>query len=113
MVKYFSQICLYFSVITVMVGLAVFVKNDYVITVIYLGIIMTSVTIKKERIDLPILATGFSGTLIGEYLFISTGIETFNRTSLLGIMPLWLPFLWSYICLAAKRVFWMVIKEHL
>lgn len=95
-----------------MVSLAVFVKNDYVTTVIHLGIIMAFVTIKKERADLPILAIGFSGTLIGEYLFISTGIERFNRTTLLGIMPLWLPFLWSFIFLSIKRVFWMLIKEN-
>lgn len=96
-----------------MIGSAVFIKNDYIVAVIYLGVILISVTVKKERADLLILAVGFLGTLIGEYLFISTGIETFNRVSFLGILPLWLPFLWSYIFLATKRVFWMLIKEYL
>jgi hypothetical protein len=38
-----------------------------------------------------------------EYLFISTGVETFNRNSLFGIMPLWLPLLWAYAFVAIKR----------
>lgn len=112
MVKYISKILLYFLVIVIMISFVVFIKNDYILTVIYLGIIIASITLKKERTDLLVLIVGFLGTLIGEYLFISTGIETFSRTSLLGIMPLWLPFLWSYIFLAMKRVFWMLVKEY-
>lgn len=112
MVKYLPQICLYFLIIITMTGLAVFIKNDYTITIIYLGIIVTSISAKRERADLLILAVGFLGTLIGEYLFISTGIETFNRISFLGIMPLWLPFLWSYIFLAMKRIFWILVKDY-
>ena len=104
--------CLYLFIIITMVGLAVFIKNDYILTIIYSGVIVASITIKRERTDLLILTVGFLGTLIGEYLFISTGIETFNRTSFMGILPLWLPFLWSYIFLAMKRVFWMLVKEY-
>ena len=111
--KYFPQICLYFITIVIMIGLVGFVENDYVLSIIYLGIITTAIVVKRERTDLPILTVGFLGTLIGEYLFISTGVEIFNRTSLLGIMPLWLPFLWSYIFLAMKRVCWMLVKEYL
>jgi len=113
MAKDFLQICLYFLVIVAMVGLVVFVKNDSVLTVIYSGIIVATITIKKERADLLILMVGFLGALIGEFLFIRTGIETFNRTSFMGIMPPWLPFLWGYIFLAMKRVFWMLVKEYI
>lgn len=113
MVKYIPKILLYFFVIVIMISFVVFIKNDYVLTIIYLSIIVASITLKKERTDLLVLIVGFLGTLIGEYLFINTGIETFSRTSLLGIMPLWLPFLWSYIFLAMKRVFWMLVKEYL
>ncbi|MBI4158554.1 MAG: DUF2878 family protein [Candidatus Yanofskybacteria bacterium] len=113
MIKNLPQILLYLAVIVIMIGLPTFIKNDYFLTVIYLGVIIASVTIKKERADMLVLAVGFLGTSIGEYLFISTGIETFNRTSFLGVMPLWLPFLWGYIFLSIKRVFWMLVKKHL
>jgi hypothetical protein len=41
--------------------------------------------------------------IVSEYLFIKTGVETFNRTTLFGLMPLWLPFLWAYGFVAIKR----------
>ena len=41
--------------------------------------------------------------IIAEYFFIKTGVETFNRNSLVGVMPLWLPFLWGYAFIAIKR----------
>ena len=41
--------------------------------------------------------------ILSEAFFISTGVETFTRTSLLGIMPLWLPVLWGYAFVAIKR----------
>jgi hypothetical protein len=40
---------------------------------------------------------------LAEALFISTGVETFERKTLFGIMPLWLPFLWAYIFFALRR----------
>ncbi|MBI2064548.1 MAG: hypothetical protein HYT62_00655 [Candidatus Yanofskybacteria bacterium] len=109
--KYTLRISAYFLAVVIMVSLAIFIVNDYILTAIYLGIIVASVIFRREKADLLILVVGFFGTLIGESLFLSTGIETFTRTTLLGIMPLWLPFLWSYIFLAIKRVSWMLIKE--
>lgn len=82
------------------------------LTVIYLSIIFTSMMLKKERTDWLFLGIGFCGTLLGEYFFVSTGVETFHRVSLLGVMPVWLPFLWGYIFLAMKRVFWMLAKDY-
>ncbi len=41
--------------------------------------------------------------IISEYLFIKTGVETFTRNSLFGLMPLWLPFLWAYAFVVIKR----------
>jgi hypothetical protein len=38
-----------------------------------------------------------------ECIFILTGVETFIRNSLFGIMPLWLPFLWAYGFVVIKR----------
>ena len=48
---------------------------------------------------------------VAEALFISTGVETFERKTLLGIMPLWLPLLWGYIFLAMRRAI-MAIESY-
>lgn len=45
---------------------------------------------------------GFCAMIFFEYIFISTGVETFVRNSLFGSMPLWLPFLWGYGFVAIK-----------
>ena len=80
--------------ILVMIGLIPLVKNDYILTGIYVAIILVALLVKRERNDLLILVFGFFIMIASEYLFISTGVETFQRNSLLGLMPLWLPFLW-------------------
>ena len=62
-----------------------------------------SFSIKKEKNDLPLFVFGFLFMTISESLFISTGVEKFQRISFLGIMPVWLPFLWAYGFVAIKR----------
>jgi len=89
--------------VIVMIGLIPFIKNDYILTLIYVGIIAISLAVKFERNDLPVLIFGFLIMIASEYLFISTGVEAFQRNTLFGIMPLWLPFLWSYGFVAIKR----------
>ncbi len=89
--------------IIVMIGLIPLVTNDFTLSGIYIFIIGVSLYIKREKNDFVIFAFGFLGLLISEYFFISTGVETFNRTSLLGVMPLWLPILWGYAFIAIKR----------
>lgn len=49
------------------------------------------------------LVFGFVVITFFEYIFVSTGVETFVRNSLFGIIPLWLPFLWAYGFVAIKR----------
>jgi hypothetical protein len=107
-----SHVAGYFLVIIVLVLLAALITNDYFLTLTYSLVITGTLLIKKERLDLYILAIGFTCTLIGESFFIGTGIETFTRKSLFGIMPLWLPFLWAFIFLAMKRVFWLLVKDY-
>lgn len=80
-----------------------FVLNDYILTLIFVVIIFGSLYIKKEKNDILILVFGFVVMIIAEILFISTGVETFLRKSLCGMMPLWLPFLWAYSFVAIKR----------
>ena len=86
-----------------MIGLIPLVSNDYVLTALYALIIAVSLFVKLEKNDLIILAFGFVIMLVSEYIFISTGVETFVRNSLFGLMPLWLPFLWAYGFVAIKR----------
>lgn len=82
--------------ILLMIGLIPFISNDYILTLLYSLIIAIMITIRKEKNELIIFIFGFCFMIVSEYLFISTGVETFTRNSLFGIMPLWLPFLWGY-----------------
>ncbi|OHA24369.1 MAG: hypothetical protein A3H57_03515 [Candidatus Taylorbacteria bacterium RIFCSPLOWO2_02_FULL_43_11] len=79
------------------------VPNDYLLTTIYIVIIVIAFLFKKEKNDLLVLTFGFFIMIVSESLFISTGVETFNRVTLFGLMPLWLPILWAYGFVAVKR----------
>lgn len=89
--------------VLVMILLIPFVKNDYVLTTVYVAIITISFFIRYEKMDYLFLIFGFFIMIISEYLFVSTGVETFVRNTLFGLMPLWLPFLWAYGFVAMKR----------
>jgi len=89
--------------VIIMISLIPFVTNDYVLTFVYVGIIAASLVIKHTPHDMIVLVFGFFIMIASEYLFVSTGVEIFLRNTLFGIMPLWLPFLWSYGFVAIKR----------
>ena len=78
-------------------------ENDYLLTLIYILIIILSFIFKYETKDLLFLFIGLIVMTIGEYFFIKTNVETFNRNTLFNIMPLWLPFLWAYVFVTIKR----------
>ena len=86
-----------------MIGLIPVVLNDYILTGIYAGIILILFFIKKEKGDLVVFLFGFFGMILSEMVFVSTGVETFVRNTLFGLMPLWLPFLWGYGFVVMKR----------
>jgi hypothetical protein len=90
--------------IIVMIGIIPLVPDDYILTVIYVAIIAVSLLIKKTKHDISLFVIGFVAMFGVEYFFVSTGVETFHRKSLLGLMPLWLPFLWGYSFIAIKRL---------
>lgn len=90
--------------IILMIGLILFVKNDISLTVLYLVIIIAGFIIHRERYDLTVFLLGLVIMFFLEWFFISTGVEVFERNSLFGIMPLWLPVLWGYGFVAIKRV---------
>jgi hypothetical protein len=89
--------------IFIMIGMVPLIKNDYMLTLIYIVITIIALIIRKEKNDLIIFTFGFVIMIVCEYLFISTGVETFKRNSLFGLMPLWLPFLWGYGFVVIKR----------
>ena len=86
-----------------MIGLIPLVQNDYLLAVLDVAIISIALFLKLERNEILILLSGFFLMIIFEFFFISTGVETFVRHTLFGIMPLWLPVLWSYGFVAIKR----------
>lgn len=96
--------------VLLMIGLIPMVANDYWLTLIYICIILVALIVKKEKNDLLIFIVGFFIMIISEYLFISTGVETFQRNSLFSLMPLWLPFLWGYGFIAIKRA--VIVLSH-
>lgn len=89
--------------VLIMVGLIPIIQNDYYLTLAYILIILISLRIKRYKNDILLFVFGFLMMIFFEYIFISTGVETFVRNSLFGIMPLWLPFLWGYGFIAIKR----------
>ncbi|MFY9493510.1 MAG: hypothetical protein WAP55_03490 [Minisyncoccia bacterium] len=98
-----KQIFLNTIPVLIMIGLIPLIINDYLLTGLYIAIILTSFLIKKEPKDIFVFGFGFVVMIIFEYLFIKTGVEIFNRNTLLGVMPLWLPFLWGYGFVVIKR----------
>lgn len=95
--------------ILIMIGLIPLIKNDYLLSLLYIIIILISFKIKYVKNECRIFTAGFTLMLIFEFIFISTGVETFIRNSLFG-MPLWLPFLWGYGFVAIRRAGEYLIK---
>lgn len=89
--------------IVLMIGLIPLVRDDVTLSALYILIIAAALLVKREPYDLTVFAFGFAVLLISEYFFVSTGVETFNRHTLLGVMPLWLPILWGYGFIAIRR----------
>ena len=89
--------------VLIMVVLIPLIKNDYNLSLVYILIIVAAFYVKREKNDLLIFIFGFFVMTIFENLFVKTGLETFQRNSLLGVMPLWLPLLWAYGFVAIKR----------
>jgi len=94
-----------------MISFIPFVTDDYFLTGICIFIIMISLKVKYEKNDYVFLIFGFITMIIAESFFISTGVETFARNSLFGIMPLWLPFLWAYVFVMIKRSINIIDKK--
>ena len=103
MIKKATQIFINTIPIIVMIGLIPLVANDYLLTAIYVAIIIAALAVKRSKNDILVLIFGFFIMIVAEYFFVMTGVETFSRNTLFGLMPLWLPFLWAYGYIAIKR----------
>ena len=66
-----------------MIGCIPFIQNDYLLTIIYIGISIISLGIYREKNDGIFYVLGFCFMLVSEILFISTGVEVFQRNTLL------------------------------
>ncbi len=89
--------------VLLMIGAIPLVPNDYILTGMYIAVILASLALKRESNDMLFFVSGFFIMTVFEYLFVSTKVETFERNSLFGAMPLWLPFLWGSGFVAIKR----------
>ena len=103
MQKKIKTIGFYALTILVLIALIPIVKSDYLLAAIYFAAAMLLFVRGAEEHDGAAWLFGLVGITASEYFFISTGVETFNRISLFGIMPVWLPFLWAYAFVLIKR----------
>jgi hypothetical protein len=88
----------------VMIGLITALNNETLVAGLFVLIIAVSLWLRYERHDSVVLLAGLLLYPIAEYLFVSSGVETFTERGLFGIMPLWMPFLWAWGSVAIKRV---------
>ncbi|MDO8562148.1 MAG: hypothetical protein Q7S05_05015 [bacterium] len=98
--------------IVLMIALIPLVQNDFLLSLAYIGIIAVSFLVKYDRNDIIFLIFGFIILSISEYFFISTGVEVFERRTLFGVMPMWLPILWGYAFVAMRRGI-MILEDYL
>ena len=103
MVRKTWAVFLYCIPVFLMIGFIPFVSNDYLLAAIYLLFIGALLVTKSEKNDMLALLIGFVGITISELFFVSTGVETFTRNTLFGLIPIWLPLLWAYAFVTIKR----------
>jgi len=104
------QIFLNIAPIFIMIAAISFIENDYILCLLYILVIIISLVKKHEKNDYLFLLFGLIGMFFSEWIFISTGVEKFQRISLFGIMPIWLPFLWAYAFLVIRRIINIIEK---
>jgi hypothetical protein len=89
--------------IIAVIALVPLVRDDLLLTGIYIVCIIVALALRQDKKDLVFLSVGFVGSAIGELLFIATGVEIFTRDVLIWGMPVWLPFMWGYIFIMMRR----------
>lgn len=98
--------------VILMIALIPLVENDYLLAGIFIVIAAVSFLVKYDKKDFVFLLIGLVLLTLSEYLFISTGVEVFQRRALIFGMPLWLPILWGYAFVVIRRGI-VIIDEYL
>jgi len=104
MFKKVKKITIQLLPIVLMIVLIPIVQNDYVLLSLYTIIIIIAFVIEYKKLDWIFFVFALLMMTVLEALFISTGVEVFQRNSLLGLMPIWLPVLWAYSFVVMKRM---------
>lgn len=110
LIKKIGKIFLEGIPILLMLSLIPLVKNDYLLTLFYIIIVLIAFKVNYIKNEWAVFFGGFILMIIFECIFILTSVETFIRSSLLTIMPLWLPFLWGYGFVAIRRATIYLVK---
>ncbi len=94
-----------------MIVLIPLVANDYLLSLLYILIIVLAFMLNPRKHDRTAFFMGLTLMTLAEYLFIRTGVETFARQTLFGVMPLWLPLLWAYGFVAMKHIAQIISRK--
>lgn len=86
-----------------MIALIPLITDDRILLLLFLGFSVVRLWVRRSKSDMIFFCFGVVVITAFEYLFISTGVETFERKSLFGLMPLWLPVLWGYGFVAIRN----------
>jgi len=87
-----------------MIVLIPLIYNDYILLMTHLIIIGIMFYVKYIKLDWIFFVFALIAMTASESLFISTGVEVFQRNSLFGLMPIWLPVLWAYVFVMMRRL---------
>ena len=99
-----KQIILELVPVVAMILLIPIIQNDYILLLVYGIIIISLFFIKYIKLDWLFFTFALIAMTASEALFISTGVEIFERNSLFGLMPIWLPVLWAYVFVVMRRL---------
>ncbi|MDE2001564.1 MAG: hypothetical protein KGI60_03310 [Patescibacteria group bacterium] len=97
--------------VVIMIGFIPLVPNDYLLTAIDALVIAALLGARRAPKDGRVFLLGVGVMLFFEYIFVSTGVETFSRQTLLGVMPLWLPIVWGYAFVAIRHSVPLLVSD--
>lgn len=107
-----KRIGLYALSVLVLIAAVPLVTNDILLLSLYFIAAAILIVLTHERNDYAAYFIGLIGISVAEFFFIQTGVETFSRAGLLGMMPVWLPFLWAYSFVVIKRSLKILDKKE-
>ncbi len=94
-----------------MIALIPLVKNDAALLGMYVLIVAGTFAIRYDKRDVIFFLFGLVLLTMSEFVFISTGVEVFERSWLIFGMPIWLPVLWGYAFIMIRRAI-VALEEY-